>query len=69
MAEDQIEGMRRVRGSSVLVSEIKDDEDDYVNHDDDGNDDYNDGVLVLHLGENMKKYNSTPEYIYFCQGI
>ena len=32
-------------------------------------DDYNDGVMVLHLGENMKKYNSTPEYIYFCQGI
>ena len=35
MAEDQIEGMRRVRGSSVLVSEIMDDEDDDVNHDDD----------------------------------
>ena len=35
MAEDQIEGMRRVRGSSVLVSEIKDDENDEVNHDDD----------------------------------
>ena len=35
MAEDQIEGMRRVRGSSVLVSEIKDDENDDVNHDDD----------------------------------
>ena len=35
MAEDQIEGMRRVRGSSVLVSEIKDDENDNVNYNDD----------------------------------
>ena len=32
-------------------------------------DDYNDGVNVLHLVENMEKYRSTPEYIYFCQGI
>ena len=32
-------------------------------------DDYNDGVMVLTLGENMKKYRSTPEYIHFFQGI
>ena len=34
---------------------------------DDGNDDYNDGVLVLHLGENMYKHTRHQSTFIFAR--